>query len=310
MPLPEHLKQLAARVSNWGRWGSGDQRGTLNYVDADAVLRGISEVRRGAVFSLAIPMNADGPMWDAESMPGRVNPELDTYMVNTSFTGDPADFTTSDDTLTTGSQAVTHWDALAHVGYEGRLYNDTPMEVVSAHGAARLGVEHFGPIVTRGLLVDVARQHDVERFDANYAITAEDLDRGLEIAGLRAQPGDALVVRTGQLSYWRDGDKERFSHPAPGLSTQTIEWISEQRIAAVAVDNQTFECYPAEDAAWFMPVHMIHLRDMGLAQGQIWDLDELAADCADDGRYAFLLVASPLPVTGAAGAPVVPTAVK
>lgn len=310
MALPEHLKELAARVSNRGRWGDEDQRGTLNLVDSAAVLRGVGAVRRGVVFSLAIPMDSQGPMWDAQSMPGRVNPEIDPYMVNVSFTGDPADFTTSDDTLTMGSQASTHWDALAHAGYEGRLYNDTPMDVVGERGATRLGIEQFGPIVTRGLLVDVARQHGVERFDSNYAISAADLDRGMELAGLEPEPGDALLVRTGQLSYWREGERERFSHPSPGLSTQTIEWLFDRDIAAVAIDNQTFECYPAENESWFMPVHMIHLRDMGLVQGQIWDLDALAADCANDGSYEFLLSASPLPVTGAVGAPVVPTAVK
>ena len=60
----------------------------------------------------------------------------------------------------------------------------------------------------------------------------------------------------------------------------------------------------------FMPVHMIHLRDMGLVQGQNWNLDELASDCAADGEITCLLVATPIPLTGAVGGPVAPTAVK
>ena len=59
-----------------------------------------------------------------------------------------------------------------------------------------------------------------------------------------------------------------------------------------------------------MPVHMIQLRDMGLAQGQNWHLDALAADCASDGQCDFLLVATPIPLTGAVGAPAAPTAIK
>jgi hypothetical protein len=59
-----------------------------------------------------------------------------------------------------------------------------------------------------------------------------------------------------------------------------------------------------------LPVHMINLRDIGLVQGQLWWLDDLAADCADDSRYEFLLAATPLPLAGAAGGPVAPTAVK
>jgi hypothetical protein len=57
-------------------------------------------------------------------------------------------------------------------------------------------------------------------------------------------------------------------------------------------------------------VHLLHLVDMGLPQGQLWALDELAADCAADGRYEVLLCATPLPLTGSVGGPVAPTAVK
>jgi hypothetical protein len=59
-----------------------------------------------------------------------------------------------------------------------------------------------------------------------------------------------------------------------------------------------------------LPVHMIDLRDMGLVQGQLWYLDDLAADCAGDGVYEFLLAATPLPITHAVGGPVAPTATK
>ncbi len=59
-----------------------------------------------------------------------------------------------------------------------------------------------------------------------------------------------------------------------------------------------------------LPVHLLHLRDMGLLQGQLWALDDLAADCSADRQYDFLLCATPLPLTGALGGPVAPTAVK
>src|SRR5882757_5020988 len=142
MPLPSELQELARRVSNWGRWGPDDQRGTLNLITPDVVLRGTRAARSGRPFSLAIPFDQTGPQWDSKNMPDRVNPELNTYAVNMSFTGDPADFTTSDDSFRMGSQAATHIDALAHAGYEGKLWNDTPSSVVSEEGEARLGIEH------------------------------------------------------------------------------------------------------------------------------------------------------------------------
>jgi kynurenine formamidase len=308
MPLPPDLQRLAARVSNWGRWGDDDERGTLNLITPDVVQRGVASARQGRPFSLAIPFDQTGPQWDNKNMPHRVNAELHTPTVNFSFTGDPRDFTTTDDTFRMGSQAATHWDALAHVGYDGLLYNNTPNDVVNAGGGAeKLGIERFGPVVTRGVLLDVARLHGVDHFDDNYAITGDDLDAAAQVM---VQPGDAVLVRTGHMHFLRTGDKQRYSTPAPGLSTKSIAWLRDHDVAAVATDTITFEVYPCEDPAVFMPVHMIQLRDMGLVQGQNWYLDELADDCARDGQYDFLLVATPLPLTGAAGSPVVPTAVK
>jgi kynurenine formamidase len=311
MPLTSELEQLAARVSNRGRWGDDDQRGTLNLITPEVVRRGVAAVRGGRPFSLALPFDQTGPQWDNVHMPERINPELRTHTVNVSFTGDARDFTTSDDSFRMGSQAVTHWDALSHVGYDGRLYNDTPNTVVQSEGGAhRLGIEQFGPIVTRGVLLDVARTLGVDHFDDNHAITGADLDAAAAAGGVTVQAGDAVMVRTGQMHFLRAGDKQRYSMPSPGLSTRSIEWLRDHDVAAVATDTMTFECYPCEDPAVFMPVHMIHLRDMGLVQGQNWFLDDLARECAADGHCDFLLVAPPLPLTGAVGAPVVPVAIK
>jgi len=310
VPLTPELHELARRVSNWGRWGPDDQRGTLNLIDSEAVLRGRDAIRTGRSFSLAIPFDETSPQWDSANMPERVNPQLRTYMVNLAFTGDPADFTTSDDSFRMGSQAATHLDALAHAGYEGLLWNDTPSSVVTSEGAARLGIEHVGAVATRGVLLDIARLHGVDFFEENYPITGDDLAAAAKAAGLDVAPGDAVVVRTGQMHHLRAGDKRRYSVPSPGLSTKSIEWIHDHDVALVATDTMTFEVYPGEYPQVFMPVHMIHLRDMGLIQAQNWYLDELAADCASDGQCDFLLVATPIPLTGAVGAPAAPTAVK
>jgi kynurenine formamidase len=306
--LPDHLQQLAAKVSNAGRWGDDDQRGTLNLVDAAAVLRGVAAARRGNVFSLAIPFDEDGPQ--TGSIPGRENPRREMLMVNTPLTGDPSDFCTSDDKVAMGVQAATHWDALAHVSYAGRLYNGVDAGVIDDEGAGRLGVDAYGPVVTRGVLADVARAHGVDHFDDGYAVTGDDLDEAVARAGVTVEPGDALLVRTGQMHFLRQGDRARFGNPSPGLSTRSIEWLRDHDVAAVATDTLTFEVWPGEDPGVLLPVHMIHLVDMGLAQGQLWALDELAADCAGDGQYEFLLCATPLPLTRSVGGPVAPTAVK
>jgi kynurenine formamidase len=309
MPLPDELKDLAKRVSNWGRWGSDDERGTLNHITPEAVRRGAAAVRRGETFALSIPYDEDGPQTGA--IPGRINPKRTVLMANTAFTGDPSDFTTSDDLVEMGVQAATHWDALAHVGYEGLLYNNTRDAVVTQEGgAAKLGIEHYGPIVTRGILLDIARLNGVDYFEDNYAIDGDDLSAAEEQAGVTVETGDVLLVRTGQMEWLRRGDKQRFNDPSPGIGVGAIEYLHDKEVAAVATDTLVFEVWPCEDPAVMLPVHMIDLRDMGLVQGQLWYLDDLAADCAADGVYEFLLAATPLPITRAVGGPVAPTATK
>ncbi len=310
MPLDEEQRALAARVSNWGRWGPDDQRGTLNLIDAAAVRRGAAAVRRGVSFSLSIPMDADGPQ--TGRILGRKNPQLTMLQASFAFTGDLGDFATSDDEVTTGTHSATHWDALSHAGYDGLLYNGVPADVISMEaGAAKLGIEHFGPVVTRGLLCDVARLKRVEFFDEPYAVTGADLDECLAGAGLTAAPGDVVLVRTGQMHWLRVGDRNRYADVSPGIGLDAVEWLHDHDVAAIANDTHVFEPYPCPGPnPYLFPTHMIELRDVGIPQGQQWDLDELAADCAADGVYEFLLAATPLPVTHASGGLVAPTATK
>ncbi|WP_433170902.1 cyclase family protein [Actinoallomurus sp. CA-150999] len=124
--------------------------------------------------------------------------------------------------------------------------------------------------------------------------------------------GDIVLVRTGQLARCRrDGWGEYAAGPAPGLSFTTLGWLHRTEIAAAATDTWGFEVRPYEfDGPCMSPLHQIAIPNMGLPLGEMFDLEELADDCAADGVYEFLLIAAPLPVTGAVGAPVNPIAVK
>jgi kynurenine formamidase len=306
--LPDDFLELAKRVSNWGRWGEDDERGTLNLIDADAVRRGAACVRTGKTFSLALPLNEDGPQTGV--IPGRDNPDHRMVAVNMAYTGDPNAFATSDDAVSMGLQAATHWDALAHVSYGGTLYNGFPASSITERGAARCGIDKAGPIVTRGVLLDVARAVGVERLEGAHAVGADDLDAACSLAGVAVEPGDVVLLRTGQIQVLHAGHRDAYGHPSPGPGIEAVGWFRDHDVAGVATDNLTFEVFPCEREDLFLPVHLLDLRDVGLTQGQNFDLEELAADCADDGVYSFLLEASPQPFTGATGSPVNPVATK
>jgi kynurenine formamidase len=311
MPLPPELQALATEVSNWGRWGAQDELGTLNLIDDAAVSRGLAAARTGARFSLAIRLDANGPQLG--TIPGRINPLHTMVAINANYTGGDADAVCwSDDILTMGLQSCTHWDGLAHVSYSGSLYNGHPADSVTAEqGATKCGIQRVRTIVSRALLLDVARAQGLDLLPAGHRITAADLDAAAAFAGVAPAPGDIVLVRTGQMTFFKRRDREGYLlGDQPGLTTDSIRWFHRHDVAAVAIDTLAMEVFPCEDPDVLFPVHMIQIRDMGLTQGQNFDLEALAAHCADDGVYEMLLVANPEPVTGGTGAPVNPVAIK
>ena len=310
MPLPDWFHEAAARVNNWGRWGEDDEIGTLNLITPEVVQRAATCVRTGKRFSLAWPLSFAENLQKG-NLPGRGVLRTMTT-INEAMLGDPSLFCSSDDTVTMGMQAATHWDGLAHVSYDGRLYNGVDPGSITAAGATRLGIHHVRSIVSRGVLLDVARSKGVDRLDAGYGMTPDDLDAAAGGAGIEVRSGDVVLVRTGQMSVLRGRRPSRntYAMESSGFGWRCAEWFHTHDVAAVAVDNLTFDPYPAEDPTAFFPAHLLNIVEMGLTQGQNWDLAELAEDCAADGVYEFLLDASPLPFTNAVGSPVNPVAIK
>jgi kynurenine formamidase len=307
MALPDEFHELARKVNNWGRWGADDELGTLNLITPEVVRGAAGLVRQGKVFSLALPLGPDGPQIGA--IPGRLNP-LRTMLTVNRPVFDPEGFRTSDDIVVMGLQAATHWDALAHASYLGRIYNGHPIEGLTEAGAAKCGIANAGRLVGRGILLDVARAKGVERLDVPYAITGEDLDAACELGKLTARPGDVVLVRTGMMRLLKAGDKQGY-HGGTGPSFWSVEWFRDHDVAAVATDNITFEYLDVDrHPELLLVVHLLHLVEMGLTQGQNFDLEALADDCAEDGVYEFLFEGSAEPFVNGLGSPVNPIVVK
>ncbi|MEV4193907.1 cyclase family protein [Streptomyces toxytricini] len=307
MALPAEFHEIAKRVNNWGRWGADDERGTLNLVTDGVVRAAAAEVRTGRRIPLALPLKEDGVQ--AGLIPGRINPLHTMVQINRELFG-PGGVACSDDTVTMGLQAGTHWDALTHVSHSGRIYNGRPAATITAHGRAQFsGIDKAGPIVSRGILLDVARAKGVDRLPGGHAVTPEDLAEAEALTGTAVRAGDIVLVRTGQIALCLAGDRHGYAFPSPGLSIRTPEWFHARDVAAVANDTLTFEVFPPEIDDLWLPVHALHLVEMGMHQGQNWNLEELSTACAETSRYTFLLTAVPEPFVGAVGTPVAPAAI-
>jgi kynurenine formamidase len=309
--VPAPFAEVAARVRNWGRWGPDDQVGTLNLIDAGARQRAATAVRSGKAFALGLPLSeAEGIQMGF--IEGRVNPSRSMIQVNQPLSPDPDWVCSSEDVVTLALQCATHWDALAHCSYGGKLYNGYAASSVTDQGAGRCGIDLLTTVISRGILLDVARALNLPRLEPGHPISPDELTKAAALADVTPTAGDIVLVRTGQMAHLRGPDRDlvAYTWPSPGLTIETAEWFHRHDIAAVATDTLVFEVYPCQYDDIYLPVHLLHLVEMGMTQGQNWVLDDLAADCAADGQYSFLLDATPLPFTNGLGSPLNPVALK
>lgn len=327
--MSDNWREVAARVRNWGKWGDSDQIGTLNYITPEKIIAASRLVKKGRSFPLCAPFDADGP-WSGSFF--RRNPirtmimhggdeDIAQYLdggggsvgeaVKAMYQG-PMRF--ADDVIVMNLQSGTQWDALSHVWYESKMYNGFPAAAVTGLGAMRNGIEKVaekGQVLTRGILLDVARRHNVKHLAPNTIVTPDELEATATAQGIRLEPGDVVIVRTGWWQHFvetRDG--AGFLTGSPGLSWRCAEYLHDKKAAAVAVDNVAVEVSPPEIEGTTLLFHMLALREMGMMLGEMWDPEALGADCAQDHVYEFMLVAQPLLLPGAVGSPVAPLAIK
>ncbi len=305
----ERVRELGAKLSNWGRWGANDQRGTLNFVTPEVILRAKQSVRRGVVFSLGLPIGPDGPQI---GQGGRTNPQHYMSALHVGYGADPGGFRYNDDVVLLPLQCATQWDALAHVYYGDRLYNGASPQTVTSSGASCNAIDAIGDgILSRGVLLDIARLQGVERLPPGFAIQPEHLSRAEREQGVRVEPGDVVLIRTGHITvFTREQNREGYMRQMPGLGLACAEWLWERQAAAVASDTNAVEVIPFEDPSTPLPFHLVCIRDMGLTLGEMFDLEELAEDCAREGEWTCLLAAPVLKVRGGVGSPLNPLAVR
>lgn len=319
-PGVETVRQVAARCSNWGRWGPDDQLGTLNHIQANDVVAAAGLVRSGRVFSLAIPVDENGPQTGGF---GRFNPiHLMLRDGNAAVTGTVVrDFyggrdrwiRGTDDLLILPLQSGTQWDSLAHIVFENQIYNGYDATSVGSKGAIRNDIANARDrVIGRGVLLDIPRSRGLPWLEPGEQIHAQDLEECARSQGVAVGRGDILLIRTGQIAQCRDAGSwgSYAGGSAPGLALDAAPWIFDRELAAVATDTWGLEVLPNQTPDVFQPLHIILIVHTGLLIGEIFDLEVLASDCALDGRYEFLLAGVPLPITGGVGSPVNPLAIK
>jgi kynurenine formamidase len=313
-PNIDIVRALAKKHRNWGKWGAADEHGTLNHITPEKIVAAAALVRQGKVFSLAIPFDGNGPQ---SGFGGRVNPQHYMLQDGGDILAGAQDYIPGlrycDDAVSMPLQCATQWDAFSHIFFDGKMYNDRGPELVTSNGAQANSIDKLKKkVVSRGVLVDMPRHKGKEWLEPGEAIFATDLDAAAERQKVEIGRGDIVLIRTGQLAQVRaTGNWGTYAGgPAPGLSFTVADWLAEKQIAAYATDTWGTEVIPNETEDVFQPLHCVAIVNMGMLVGEIFDLEELAGDCAGDGTYEFLFVAPPLTITGAVGSPINPQAIK
>ncbi len=303
--------------SAWGVFGDDDELGTWNLVTPEKTAEAAALVRKGAVFSLNLPLDAmptrplfwfrGNPRHTIFDCSGGVRVSYDEYLDGFC------------------PQSSSQWDGHRHVAHPAYgFYNGFKHEDVIKDGSTTLGIQNLANrgIATRGVLLDIARflEKDGRPLEPNSASTIDvaTLEACRKAQGVEIRTGDLLLFRTGWLGWLlaqsANAQVELADHlVAPGLlaGAEMAAYLWNNHVAAVATDTIAVEAWPPEFAdpnKGFFHIQLITYFGMNL--GELWNLDALAADCAADGVYEFMLTSAPLNITGGVGSPPNALAIK
>ena len=301
------FERLFQAVSNWGRWGQDDEKGTLNYIRPEHIRQAAGMVRAGRSVSMAVAIN---------KVAGPDNPRPAThYMVQNydihSDLGEPqfcTDFLASE----FHGDCHTHIDALCHIAYQGKLYNGKPASAVTSHGPTIQDITAYAHgIVGRGVLLDIPRLRGVKWLEPGEAVSTAELEAAEKAQGVRLGEGDIFVFRTGhhrrrlELGPWNNGyDGEGKA----GLHVETISLLHDRKVAAFLPDGDG-ETVPSNVEGIAYPIHALQIAAMGMACCDSLQFEELVKVCEELGRWEFLVVAAPLRLPRGTGSLINPIAI-
>lgn len=315
--VPEASELLKDQPKNWNRWGAEDEVGSLNFLSREEVLRGTKAVQQGKVFTLQIQMGRPegDPVWPGRKESQRMNVMDEGYFMCDKGPLFPGGLHYADDVMFLYLQGSTQYDALGHVWCDGKLYNGYDAKTTSG-GMAKASVLPIAErgVVGRGVLIDMARHRGKEVLGHGETFNHEDLMAAAEAQGVTIEKHDVLVIRTGWIGSFYTTDRTEFYKDflEPGLtySPELVSWFHDMEIPNLVTDTIANEVTVDPVSGVALPLHVALMSNLGVTFTEIAQLDELAADCAEDGQWTFLYTAAPLKVVGGSGAPVNPVVIK
>jgi kynurenine formamidase len=292
----EDIAKWMTDLSNWGRWGKDDQRGTLNLITAEKRKQALRLVRDGTAVSLAHTL-------DKEQFPDNPRP-LGQQMVLDAG-GHAMDLYT----IWYHGSTITHIDSLCHYSFEGKIYNGFARSAIAqGPGCPQNGVEHqkMG-IMTRGILVDLPLLKTVPYLEPGTPVYPADLEAWEKYAGIKIGSGDAVFLRTGRWVQRAQKGPWNVAANAAGWHAAVMPWLKQRDVALLGNDGVN-DVQPSGIDGNVRPIHQLAIVAMGLPLVDVMDLEAAAETAARLKRWEFLVTAAPVPVPGGTGFPLNPIA--
>jgi kynurenine formamidase len=281
------------------RWGADDQRGAANRITPAKVLEAKALITQGRVYQLGRVYEAGMPLSPTRHFSLHI-PQA--YVIASKNQAVYHDEVVSGEI----GQIGTQFDGLGHVGIGDQFYNgNRRSDFARPGGLTRLGIENVGPIVTRGVLIDVARLRGVAQLEAGYEITARDVTDALQRQRVEIRPGDVALIHTGWGNLWMK-DNARYLSGAPGLGVAAAQLLADEEVTVVGADTAAVEVAPNPDRSLAVPVHQLLLARNGIYLHENLATEELARDAVYEFAYMF----APLRLKGATGSPGNPIAIR
>ncbi|MDD9888806.1 MAG: cyclase family protein [Gammaproteobacteria bacterium] len=285
-------------LSNWGRWGTDDQLGTVNHITEETRVAAAQLVETGVSVSMAHPILTD-------EAADNFNP-YDHRM--TSIGSSPGPWSGDFIGVSYHGYAHSHLDALCHRFQFGTMYNGYPEDEVTEEGCNQLSIAGFGNgIFGRGIVMDFPRLRGVDWLENGTAITPEWLDEWEEEHGITVGPGDIVLIRTGRWPRRAAVGPWNLAQDSAGLHASSVAWLKERDVAMVGSDS-ALDVKPSGVTDFDSPVHALVLVALGMPIFDNLDLEAVAEEAIRHDRPAFLFTTAPLRVEGGTGSPLNPIA--
>lgn len=317
---------LAAQTREQGPWwpsvhGAQDQAGNSNYITPDKVLKALRLPKTGQMYELgriyegSMPQYGNRPFYLSVQPAGTPQKEGVGAVHRDYFTGYLGQMGTQFDAFGHQGQSARMADgSVKNVYYNGFTQEDLTGRSQGLGGLEALGVEHVKPIVTRGILVDVAGYKGVPVLDSRYEVTLADVRGALEKAGISEagiEAGDAILFNYGWAVHWSNPQKyndSRFfvgeNQGSPGIGLEVARWLVSKRVSMAGADSCCVQVQPPITPGPRTVHHELLLN--GVLMLENMDLRELARDRV----YEFLYLNLTERIKGATGSPVRPIAVR